>query len=253
MVEAWKGAAVNRSRVALGVMLIVVGGLFALDALQWWETGDVVSRWWPLIVVGVGTVRLFNRPPDYVGGAVMVVIGVILLDATANVWPGNVAELIWPLVLVGIGLTLILRHQDRSHLLREEVLQMTAVFSSRRAVCAADPLRGAVAVAVFGGVDMDLRAAVIGPEGGFVDATAAFGAVKVIVPPDWRVVMTGPAIFGGNENKTELLGPLPRTAPVLNVRALSLFGAVEVEAQPTTASSAPSVAVSVGGGAGEHG
>ncbi|CAN5637952.1 hypothetical protein BH24ACT15_BH24ACT15_34670 [soil metagenome] len=210
----------NRSRLAFGILLIVAGGLWVIDALQWWETGDVVARWWPLFLVAVGGIRMLDRPPDYVGGVAMMLIAVVLLDGTADVWPGNVAELIWPLILVGIGLTLIVHRRHSNLWSREDVMQLTAIFSGRRAVCSADPFRGAVAVAVFGGVDIDLRPAVIGPEGAFVDATAAFGGVNLIVPPDWRVVMSGPAIFGGNENKTELLVPLPRTAPVLNVRAL---------------------------------
>lgn len=236
----------NRSRVAFGILLILAGALWAMEALQWWEAGSAVARWWPLAFLAFGGIRLLDRPPDYVGGVAMMLIGIVVLDGTANVWPGSAAELIWPLILVGIGLTLLVHRRQPNLWSGEDVMQLTAVFSGRRAVCSADPFRGAVAVAIFGGVDLDLRPAVVGPEGAFVDATAAFGGVKLIVPPEWRVVMTGPAIFGGNENKTELLGPLPRTAPVLNVRALALFGGVEVQAQQARAS-APEMAA-VGGG-----
>ena len=48
------------------------------------------------------------------------------------------------------------------------------------------------------------------------------------VPPGWRVEMNGPAIFGGYDNGAarQSLGP---DAPVLSVRVLALFGAVEVK------------------------
>lgn len=236
----------NRSRMAFGILLILAGTVWAMEALQWWKAGDVVAHWWPLLLVAFGGIRMLDRPPDYVGGLVMMLIGVVLLDGTANIWPGNVAELIWPLILIGIGLTLVMHRRHSNVSSDEGVMQLTAVFSGRREVCSADPFRGATAVAIFGGIDIDLRPAVIGPEGAFVDATAAFGGVKLIVPPDWKVVMSGPAIFGGNENKTELLGPLPRTAPVLNVRALAVFGGVEVQAQQERTSAPEMVAAGRG-------
>ena len=173
----------NRSRLVLGSLLILIGVVFAADALGWWEAGDI-------------------------------------------------AELIWPLALLGIGLTVMFHRRHPSTFDSEDVLQLTAVFSGRRAVCSSDPFHGAVAVAVFGGVDLDLRPAVLGPNA-YVDATAVFGGVKLIVPPQWQVVLSGPAIFGGNENKTEVLGPRPAGAPTLHVRALSLFGGVEVQPQPS--------------------
>lgn len=238
----------DRSRFTIGIALIAVGALFAVDALELWDTGEVVARWWPFILVVLGGARMLSRPSDYVGGVAMMLFGVILLDGTANIWPGNAAALIWPLLLVGAGTYLILRPREADRWTGHDVLQIMAVFSGRRVVSSADPFRGAVATAIFGGIELDLRPASIGPEPAFVDATAAFGGIKLIVPPDWKVVMSGPAIFGGNENKTEALGPLPRTAPVLNVRALALFGGVEVVAPATRVGIAPAEAVRVGGG-----
>jgi hypothetical protein len=174
---------VNVNRVILGVVLIVAGALFAVEATGWWDAGEV-------------------------------------------------AGLIWPLLLLGLGVTLLVRRPPVPPVAAEEVLHLTAVFSGRRAVWAANPFRGASMVALFGGVDLDLRPAVIGPEGAFVDATAAFGGIKVIVPTGWKVVMSGPAIFGGNENNTDAFGAFPVDAPSLTVRALSLFGGVEVQSQP---------------------
>ena len=57
-------------------------------------------------------------------------------------------------------------------------------------------------MALFGGVELDMRHAKISTEGCKIHATALFGGVEIIVPDDWNVIITGTPIFGGIENKS---------------------------------------------------
>lgn len=87
------------------------------------------------------------------------------------------------------------------------------------------------AVAVFGGVDLDLRDA-LGPAAGgrpvHVSAFCVFGGVDLIVPDDVELRLGGVAIFGGNtDRRTATAHP---GSPVLVVDGLMLFGGVTVRA-----------------------
>ena len=62
--------------------------------------------------------------------------------------------------------------------------------------------RGGELVAVFGGIDIDLRDSQIGGNDAVIDITAAFGGCTIRVPESWYVEMRGVAAFGGYTDKT---------------------------------------------------
>jgi hypothetical protein len=81
------------------------------------------------------------------------------------------------------------------------------------------------AVAVFGGVVLDYRAAGPLPEVLHLNATAVFGGVEIVVPRGTTVDMTGFALFGG---RSVDVGAAGRPGPVVRLRALAVFGGVSV-------------------------
>jgi hypothetical protein len=85
--------------------------------------------------------------------------------------------------------------------------------------------RRAQAVAVFGGVNLDMRGASFTDHDVVIDATAVFGGVSIMVPEGVEVRLTGWAVFGG---KTAKVPPAPAGAPVLWVRCKVAFGGVDV-------------------------
>lgn len=164
-------------------------------------------------------------------GILLIAVGSLSIGDALGWWDGSrVAATWWPLLVIGVGAWIVVDAGRGRPPVTAETLRITAIFAGRRVASWATPFRSASAIAVFGGVDLDLRSATIAPQGAFVDATAAFGGVKIIVPPEWNVIMSGPAIFGSNENKTQLRGAPAPLSPVLTVRGLALFGGVEVEA-----------------------
>jgi hypothetical protein len=91
------------------------------------------------------------------------------------------------------------------------------------------PFRGGHAVATMGACEIDLTGATInGPEA-VIEATAVFGALKIVVPYGWRIVTNGTQLLGGYANKTRPPQPAASAAaPRLLVKGLALVGAVEV-------------------------
>jgi hypothetical protein len=84
-------------------------------------------------------------------------------------------------------------------------------------------------VAVFGGVDLDFRDAVLSGNEVVVIATAILGGVDVIVPPEMRVVDEGGvAILGGRDIAGSSAESADQGAPVLRIQGNCVLGGIDV-------------------------
>jgi hypothetical protein len=108
--------------------------------------------------------------------------------------------------------------------------RIVAIFSghSRKGGWHAEPV--IEVIAVFGGVDLDFREAVLPGQEVVLRATAVLGGVDVIVPPEMRVVDGGGiAILGGRDlagTSVESSGP---DAPVLRIEGTCILGGIDVK------------------------
>ena len=79
---------------------------------------------------------------------------------------------------------------------------------------------------VFGGSNIDLRRAVVPPEGVTISCLCLFGGVDIVVPPGMRLQVRGLGVFGGFDRiSNEVDDPY---APTVVVEGLALFGGVSV-------------------------
>jgi hypothetical protein len=80
---------------------------------------------------------------------------------------------------------------------------------------------------VFGGSNIDLRKAIVPPEGVTISCLCAFGGADIIVPPGMRVTTRGFGIFGGFDRiNNEVDDP---EAPTIVVEGFAIFGGVSVK------------------------
>jgi hypothetical protein len=217
----------RRPQLVPGGILLVLGALFLLDALDVADAGSIIGDWWPLVIVAIGLVRLLDRPTDLPGGLTTVAIGAVLLGFTLDVVDAAFLSIAWPVVLIVLGLYLVLSRGSRAPA-GVDAVSATVVLSGRTLTPQSDRFRGGSLVAVFGGIDLDLRGSELAPEGAHLDVTVAFGGVDIKVPPGWRVRTYGPAIFGGYDNHAQDQH-LPADAPSLDVRVVAAFGGAEVK------------------------
>jgi hypothetical protein len=82
-------------------------------------------------------------------------------------------------------------------------------------------------VTVFGGVDLDLRQAVLSQREVTINVTCVFGGVEVKIPPGVRVINSVAAVFGGCQLPGD--DPLEPDAPVIRLTGVVLFGGVDVK------------------------
>jgi hypothetical protein len=110
----------------------------------------------------------------------------------------------------------------------ESAPPIVAVFSGARRAGRWRPARHETAVAVFGGVEIDLRDAELPAKEMRLSAWAVFGGIDVTVPEGTHVELSGVAVFGGRG-----VGggdqPTGSDAFVLRVHAIAVFGGVNVQ------------------------
>jgi hypothetical protein len=109
----------------------------------------------------------------------------------------------------------------------ESAPPVVAVFGGATRTGRWRPARRETVVAVFGGVQVDLREAELPPGELHLSAWAFFGGVEVTVPEGMRVEATGFALFGGRDIRGG--GSVDPAAPVLRVHAVTVFGGVSVK------------------------
>lgn len=109
-------------------------------------------------------------------------------------------------------------------------IDLVTVFEGLHLRSHSSAFMGGSTVAVFGGIVLDLRRAHLGPTGADLEVYTIGGATGIVVPPDWRVVVDARTWVGGLDLSNA--EPEDADAPTLRVRALTLFGGVQVESRP---------------------
>jgi hypothetical protein len=90
------------------------------------------------------------------------------------------------------------------------------------------PAPRSVAVALMGGIDLDLREATIEDDELVITAVAVMGGIDLRVPEGVEVDLGGFAFMGGNDYMPGEAPVRPGT-PVVRVRAFSLMGGIDVK------------------------
>ncbi len=80
--------------------------------------------------------------------------------------------------------------------------------------------------AIFGGVELDLREAII-EEDIVINATVAFGGIDISVPGNVNVKVSNIPIFGGVSNKAGRT--YNESLPTIYVNSTCMFGGIDIK------------------------
>ena len=98
---------IDRGKLVGGVILIGIGLIFLLDRMGVADFGDVIRRYWPMVLVLIGLPRLFRRDTFW-SGMWMITLGVWLQMVRLHLF-GLTYRSSWPLLLIALGAGIILR------------------------------------------------------------------------------------------------------------------------------------------------
>lgn len=243
----------------VGGLIIAVGALFLLNNIgiihvsNFWE-------YWPLILIVFGMARLVEArgPGAIIAGAIMAGIGALILAYNLRLiyfdW-----RMVWPVLLIAWGLIVLLHPKHRSVPVippgpvggpgsfqdpgpaatpgpspysgsDASTIRLWTVFGGGKRQVDAQDFRGGEITAIFGGYEVDLRYAAVGPAPAVIDVTAMFGGIEIRVPGTWTVEARGVGIFGGfaDETRPPRPGEVTREQRLI-VTGTAAFGGVAIK------------------------
>ncbi|MDH3261436.1 MAG: cell wall-active antibiotics response protein [Acidimicrobiia bacterium] len=113
--------------------------------------------------------------------------------------------------------------------------ELVTIMEGRQFASRAEDFWSGKLTTVMGGVDLDLRDAVLAPGGADLVVFTVMGGVALRVPSTWIVEADGRAIVGGHNTRGTARGVLSGDAPVLRVHARTFFGGLDIAAKPIEA------------------
>jgi hypothetical protein len=109
-----------------------------------------------------------------------------------------------------------------------DAVGLAAIVGGKELKSHATALRSASALAVVGGVELDLRDASLDPAGATLNVTAVMGGVEVKVPPGWVVEVENYGKLSGVDTPVTAPEDHPEGAPTLRVSTSAWFAGVEI-------------------------
>lgn len=247
MEQDWQGRdRPHHAGVIPGIALVAIGALIFMNNVHIIYVREWVA-YWPVILIAVGIVKLVdsNFTNGRVLGGVLFGLGVLFLAQSLGYLQVRARDL-WPLILIAIGLMLLFQRINWRVTLPDGTIRRTpgyrsqtsasgdtvkidAVFSGGKRVIKSQDFQGGEIVAVFGGIELDLRKAAISADSAVLEIDAIFGGVEVKIPQSWSAVIEGAGIFGGFGDSTLQPDPRDPMAKHLIVRGAAIFGGVEIK------------------------
>jgi hypothetical protein len=238
-----------RGSIGFGILIIVLGVIWLLKNLGVFvdlNVGELISTYWPLLVVA-GGVDLLSReviscPSEkrsfrcYVNGLVLIIIGLFILGNNLEWYTVNMAivgKVFWPLLIILIGWGM-LRNTSGSGGMHWAV--MSGIDLKQQGW----KMEDGGFFALMGGVNMDASLAEIPEQTVTLNVTAIMGGIEIRVPPDLAVRCEGTAMLGGvtffNEDAGGLISSrrverpgAPGSPKKLIIRGLTIMGGIRVK------------------------
>lgn len=219
------------SNLLWGMLLIVVGVIFGLNALEITNINVFFDGWWCLFIVVPCFVDLF-KGQDKTGNIIGLVIGICLFLACQDFISFElIFKLAMPFAIVVFGIGLLVkgvRNNSNIRKIKEKngvVRDVYAIFSEEKIDYDNELFEGINLNAIFGGIDVDLRKAII-KEDIVINAMAVFGGIDIMVPSDVNVKVVSSSVFGGTSNKSKSV----KDGKVnIYINSNCIFGGVEIK------------------------
>lgn len=226
----------NKKKFSSGSIL--TGSVLILIGLAWVmiNLGHIdinLREWWPLILIVVGLLNILNHKNIFsFPGWLLISLGVIFLLTTNDIVEWGQIKRFWPAVLIFIGLSLISGPVKRvkrvkDHEDKDNFISGFALFSGLDRKISSKSFRGGNITAIFGGAEIDLRNAMLSPDGAVIDLMALFGGVDLRLPEGWNIEINSTALFGDVGNKYKS-GDSGDEKPLV-ISATAIFGGVEIK------------------------
>ncbi|MBU5440178.1 cell wall-active antibiotics response protein [Tissierella sp. MSJ-40] len=229
------------SNYFVGILLVLLGAGFLLDQFTIINFSEILSVYWPSILILWGLSGIFNKRASKFGNTIVILIGVFFQLDRLDLINFNVFTIIWPVILILVGLRIVFSSRSinngttnsnmfgwsNENVSLEDSIDAFVIMSGLETNNQSQQFQGGRATAIFGGIDLDLRGAKLKNEETYMELNAMFGGIDIFVPQEWRVEVTGFPVFGGWSNKTRI--NTDPNAPILRIKCFVMFGGIEIK------------------------
>ena len=223
------------NRILWGVVLVAIGVLFGLKAMNIIDFNIFFDGWWTLLIIIPSLISLITQK-DKTASIIGLIVGVVLFLASRDIITfATLWKLLIPAVIVLIGLSLIFKDAFNKRA-REAIKklnarglpmkQATAVFSGQKVAFAGPDFYGAELNAVFGGLDCNLIDTYI-TEDTVINVSCIFGGIDIYLPDNVNVEICTTPVFGGVSTKKGR--PAVVGAPTVFISGVAVFGGVDIK------------------------
>ncbi len=222
------------SNILWGVLLVILGIIFGLNALDIADIDIFFDGWWTLFIIVPCFIDLF-KSKDKTGNIIGILVGVILLLGAQDVLKYDIIlKLLVPAILVLIGLSIIFKDSINGKIKSEiknlndkniDTKEYYSTFSGQNLDFAGQEFSGCSLNSVFGGIKCMIDKANIS-QNCVVDASAVFGGITIHVPQNVNVKISSTPIFGGVSDRRE--NKNNESEITLYINATCIFGGIEI-------------------------
>ena len=213
----------NISTIFIGILIIVLGVIFLGNSLNIWNVQIFFDGWWTVFIIIPSIMGLLQKEAlasSFLGLS----IGILLLLASQEVIKWNmVGKIFIPIILIVIGLLIIFKPGTKK-IDKKNLPEYIGLFSSIEEK-ANKNFKGANCIAIFGGVELDLRDVDIKSDIS-INCTTIFGGIDIIAPKNVNIKTSGMPIFGGIENQKE---SNEESAPTIYINYVCIFAGIDIK------------------------
>ena len=223
------------SDIMWGLILIIIGVILGGNALDIFNINLFFDGWWTLFIIVPTFIGLVTER-DKTGNIIGLIIGLLLLLSCRGLFDFKLIwKLIFPLIFVIIGLSLIFKNNINKEV-SEKIKKLnenlssndgyTATFSGQNLNFDGEEFKGSNLNAIFGGIKLDLRKAIIN-EDIVINASSIFGGIDIYIPDNCKVKIKSNSIFGGVSNNKKC--NVDDNSYTIYINASCMFGGVEIK------------------------
>jgi predicted membrane protein len=227
-------------RLGVGIVFVFLGALFLFNNIG--LIPHMLKSYlfsWQMIVIVVGLFMLSgnkNQKP----GLILIAIGVFFtLPGFLGFERIRLGQL-WPVIFVAIGAYILVRHknqmgkqdeptQETGPAIEDKIDDVT-IFGGSVKNIRSQKFRGGRITAIFGGADYTFSDADLENGQATIDVLVLFGGTKMVVPPDWDVIIDVVPVFGGFADSRKTFHKIQiNTNKRLIIKGMTVFGGGEIK------------------------
>jgi predicted membrane protein len=222
--------------ILLGLILIAVGVLVLLANLNILPLDLDLALWWPLILIVLGLVHLFNNRNIFdFSGLFLILLGAVFLLATLDKIYWSDIWRYWPALLILLGISMVFKRHPvaltgsgRSGTASSDpAVRVTNILAGTDRRIDSQEFKGGDVSNILGGTKLDLLEAKLAAGDWLLTVSSVLGGVEILVPRDWRIEIYPTSMLGGVDDHTRQT-PAAGGGKLL-IKASALLGGIEIK------------------------